>query len=219
VLLIVGKSQVADIEHILAGEGLGGEGKIEGGELLEFRPFLHFGQGLDPRLDQPHQPALGPELADEQFDLFALSFIVQTRFFVGLFILGDLIVVFPRVPPELPDLPPVYPQDMGDHGIHEAAVVGDQHELPGPAPQETPQPADGGDIEVVVRFIQKKHVIFGQKNLGQVEPDLEPAGKLRGRSLEFNRFEPETGQDLLRLPEEVPFRKRKSHGRFLEDGR
>ncbi len=60
--------------------------------------------------------------------------------------------------------------------------------------------------------------MFGQKDLGQVEPDLEASRQFRRRTLDVGGDEAEAGQNFLRLPKAVALCRGKAKGRLLEDG-
>ena len=64
-----------------------------------------------------------------------------------------------------------------DNTVHEPPVMAYQHYFAGPVVQEPYQPPDGDDIQEVGGLIQEQQVRFRHQHLGQVQPDLEPAGK------------------------------------------
>ena len=103
--------------------------------------------------------------------------------------------------------------------VHEAPVVGDEHELARPGDQKFLQPADRGDIEIVVRLVEEEQVEVGQEDLGQVEPDLEAARELGRALLPVGGREAEAGQDLLHPPDLAPVVRGQAVDGLLQDRR
>ncbi len=62
--------------------------------------------------------------------------------------------------------------DVGAHGVHEVAVVGDDDENTGIAKEKIPKPVDGVQVKMVGRLIQQEHVGGAEEGLGQEHPDL-----------------------------------------------
>jgi hypothetical protein len=110
-------------------------------------------------------------------------------------------------------------ENVGDDVVHEAAVMGDEHELAGPGGQEALEPADRGDVQVVARLVEQEHLVVGDEDLGQVEADLVAAGELRRALLEVGRLEAEAGQDLLDPPDLVRGVVGQGPGPLEENGR
>ncbi len=94
-------------------------------------------------------------------------------------------------------------QDVGHDVVHEAPVVGDEHDLPGPGHEKPLEPAEGGDVEIVAGFVEEEHLEITEEDLGQVQADLVAPGELGGVLVKVGGLEPEAGQDLLDAPELV----------------
>ena len=82
-------------------------------------------------------------------------------------------------------------------GVHEGAVVADDEHGALVARDETAQPLNALEIEVVRGLVEQKQVGMAQEELGERDAHLPAAGELRARSLEIGRFKAEAGEDLL----------------------
>ena len=186
-------------------ERLVGELELEGLELLELLLLVPSWPGSSCATGPgPVSWALAWNLSMNSWISFALPLVVDPRLLVGLLVQGDLVVELARVALDLADLAPVDGHGVGDDLVHEAPVVGDQHELARPGDEETLEPADGRDVEVVVRLVEEEHVVVGQEDLGQVQPDLDSRPRARpGASRRSAGREAEAGQDLLDPPDLV----------------
>ena len=56
-------------------------------------------------------------------------------------------------------------------------IVGDHHRAAGKIEEELLEPADGEDVEVICRFVEKEAVGERRQHARQENPELEPAGK------------------------------------------
>ena len=194
------KCEFSDIHHRFAVERARPEGEIQILGLLQFLELLLFLQRLDPRLYEAPEPRLCAETPYEQFSLLSLLLVIKSRLLVDLFLHRELGVELPCIPFDLPECLPVYPHRVGDHVVHEAAIVCYQDQLALAAVEITRQPPDRDDIEVVVRLVEQEEIGIPDEDLGKIEPHLVSAGKLEWILLEIGSPEPEAGQDLLDLP-------------------
>ena len=65
------------------------KGKIERFQLLQTVRLVDFFQQLNPRLNQVGQAGFGSKSGDKLFNFPAAAIVVDSRFFIDLFILGD----------------------------------------------------------------------------------------------------------------------------------
>ena len=198
---IISEAHVGSAQRILVVKGFFREVEIQSPDGFELLLLLHLLEGLDARLDEPSEPGLGPEACYEEIHFLHFPGIVEPRLLVNVLFLGDLFVIFSRVSGDLPGSFPVKPHDVSHDAIHETPVVSDEQDFSRPAGQKPFQPADGGDVKVVVRLVEQQQLVVGQKDLGQIETDLESPGKLRRGFFEISPVETETGQDLFDPPE------------------
>ena len=179
--LEITEGQVVDGHQVTALEGGFAETELEVPEGVQFFLLFHLVQRFDPGLDKVGQARFGPEAGNEQLDFLAAALVIQPRFFIDFFVLGDLIVIFSGVSGDFTGFTTMEADDVGDGLIHERAVMGDQQELSRPGLQKLDHPANGGDIQVVGRFVQQEQIGLRYEHLGQIEPDLVAAGEHLGR--------------------------------------
>ncbi|MNS33755.1 hypothetical protein D3C72_658730 [compost metagenome] len=86
---------------------------------------------------------------------------------------------------------PVQFDDAGGHAVQEGAIVGNQQHAAPEADQQVFEPADGGDVEVVGRFVEQQDVRLGHQPLRQRHALLQAAGQ---RIHAHVRIQAEAGQ-------------------------
>ncbi len=84
------------------------------------------------------------------------------------------------------DLGAVEPDDARGEAIEQEAVVGDDDDRAVEVGQIFFQPLDGGQVEVIGRFVQQKQIGLGEQELGEGQARALPAGK--HRDFLFPRF-------------------------------
>ena len=196
----VAEGQVFDGHHLPSAIGVIAKGEIEAADGFQAVFFFHFAERLDPRLDHVGQAGLGPEAADEKLDFPSAPFIVLTRLFVNLLVLCHLVVVFGGVALDFAGAAAMNANHVGDDLVHERPVVGDQQQFAGPVLQKTDDPADGGDIQIVGRFIQQQKVRLRNQHFGKIQTHLVSTRKLGRGALLGLGGKPQPGQYPFRLP-------------------
>ena len=104
-----------------------------------------------------------PESVSELLDLFSLFFVVYSRLFVNLFFLEQLLIYLLCRPENLFYFASMDCRGMRGDAVHEAAVVSDYDNFLLPAPEETREPAQCHNIEVVSRLIKEEKVRVGDQ--------------------------------------------------------
>ena len=152
------------------------------GKLVKFRKSLeHFDAGLDHFGFR----RLGSEPIDKGFGVRPLSFFVGAGFFVNLVFEDDLRVGFGRAARKLADFLAMDNRGVRRDAVHKVAIVGDQDKLAFEVRQESRDPTNRGDVEIVGRFVEQKEIGLGEQEFRKVDTDLKAAGELPGRFAEI----------------------------------
>ena len=127
--------------------------KFESFNFFKFLPPFHLLQCFDARLYQICQTCLGPKARDKLLRFFATPLIFYPCFFINFLVLCNLMVVFAGISSDFANLAAMNPHGVGNDFIHEASVVGNEHEFVGPGVEKSHNPSDRGNIEIIGRFV------------------------------------------------------------------
>jgi hypothetical protein len=89
--------------------------------------------------------------------------------------------------------------DMGDDGVQEVAVVGDDDHRAGVFVDQALQVGFTGQVQVVVRLVQEEHIRAGQEQPGQADQLLLPAGEVADGGVKIQLVQAQAAQQLLTL--------------------
>ncbi len=129
-------------------------------------------------------------------DLLLLRLERRLKLLEGELARGHVGRVGPRVDR---DLPLVYLGHVIDEVLHELTVVTDEDDRTLVRTEESLDPGDRFEVEVVGRLVEQEHVGLAEQQLRERKAHLPPTGELVGEPLEVRLLEAEAEEHRARV--------------------